>query len=55
MLYLNPSASSVHMMHQVKLTCKHDVVLDERVVLKIDSKAFVDVFLKTVIVPQLLK
>ena len=31
-LYLNPSATSVHVMHQVKLTCKHDVVLDERMV-----------------------
>ena len=36
-LYLNPSANSGHVMHQVKLTCKHDVVIDERMVFKIES------------------
>ena len=54
-LYLNPSATCVPVMHQLKLTCKHDVDHDERMVLKIDSKAFVNIFLKTVKVPQMSK
>ena len=33
-IYLNPAATSVHVMYQVKLTCKYDVVKDERTVLK---------------------
>ena len=34
-IYLNPSANSAHVMHQVKLTCKHNIYIDERNVLKI--------------------
>lgn len=34
-IYLNPSANSAHVMHQVKLTCKHNIYIDERIVLKI--------------------
>ena len=34
-IYMNPSASSAHVMHQVKITCKHVTLLDERIVSKI--------------------
>ena len=33
-IYLNPSASSAHVMHQVKLTCKHNTLIDEKDVSK---------------------
>ena len=29
-IYINPPAASAHVMHQVKLTCKHVTLLDER-------------------------
>ena len=34
-IYINPPAASAHVMHQVKLTCKHVTLLDERVGFKI--------------------
>ena len=33
-IYINPPAASAHVMHQVKLTCKHNTLLDERIVSK---------------------
>ena len=34
-IYINPPAASAHVMHQVKITCKHVTLLDERIVSKI--------------------
>ena len=33
-IYVNPPASSAHVMHQVKLTCKHNTIIYERTVSK---------------------
>ena len=33
-IYINPPAASAHVMHQVKLTCKHNTLIDEKDVSK---------------------
>ena len=34
-IYVNAPAASAHVMHQVKLTCKHKVLIDERIASKL--------------------